>query len=131
MALAVLIDDRLGSAVKLRRGIDALADADADAPPLPRTACDIDAVELRAVGVDWRRAYRRQHDAAWQLVPGPARPRRRRCASTTPSRSPHGAGLMERPLLLRLASVGCAAEARLNDFVLGRTPAASATSSSR
>ena len=31
---------------------------------------------------------------------------------------------MERLLLLRLASVGCAAEARLNDFSLGRTPAA-------
>lgn len=30
---------------------------------------------------------------------------------------------MERLLLLRLASVGCAAEARLNDFALGRTPA--------
>ena len=31
---------------------------------------------------------------------------------------------MERLLLLRLASAGCAAEARLNDFALGRTPAA-------
>ena len=34
---------------------------------------------------------------------------------------------MERLLLLRLASVGCVAEARLNDFSLGRTPPAGGT----
>ena len=101
-ALAVLIDDRLDSAVKLhqvlRRGLDALRrrgadprpladadaalldaldaegrDADTDALPLPRTACDIEAVELRVADVGWRREYGLR-DGAWQLLPGPAAP---------------------------------------------------------
>ena len=102
-ALAVLIDERLAPHARLhqlvvrglrelrRRGGDeqaltradaALLDAldlgrqsaDAEAPPLARTACDIEAVELRLADIGWRREYRRQDSGAWQLVPGPAAP---------------------------------------------------------
>lgn len=95
-ALAVLADERLGEWVKLhqvvlraadtlrRKGSDAdallaadaaLVDAldaqqraaDPDAAPLPRVACDIDALDLRLLPCDWRREQRLV-DGAWQWV---------------------------------------------------------------
>jgi hypothetical protein len=97
-ALALLADRRLGDGVKLhqlvrravrelaRRGGDAAAlertdaalldvldtgrrAADPDAPPLPRTACDIDALELRALDAPWRREYR-PAEGAWSCMGG-------------------------------------------------------------
>ena len=101
-ALAILADERLMPEVKLhqlvlrarhelkRRGGDepalartdaALLDrldadrlaADADAPPLPRVACDIDAIDLRLLPVDWRQQYVKTN-GAWHRQPGPALP---------------------------------------------------------
>jgi hypothetical protein len=101
-ALAILADDRLAEWLKLhqlvlravrelkRRGSEAdtlqradaaLLDAldierrlvDADAAPLPRKACDIDALDLRVLDSEWRHEYRRV-DGAWQHMPGPALP---------------------------------------------------------
>jgi hypothetical protein len=92
-ALAVLADERLAPAVKLhqlvhragrelqRRPEDAralqltdhalldLADAQrrrhgADVAPMPRVACDIDAVELRLLDAGWRQEYQRG-DGGW------------------------------------------------------------------
>ena len=144
-ALAVLIDERLGGTVKvhqlLRRGADALrrrgadvrpltdADtalldlldaerraADGDAEPLPRSACDIDAVELRVTDVDWRREYR-FHEGAWQLLPGPAAPAAVRIDATRPvpevltvlTHAP-GAGPAARLQLRQVAHGGCVGE---------------------
>jgi hypothetical protein len=101
-ALAVLADERLGEWVKLhqlvlraesalkRRGGDAPAlvagdsglldaldllrhEADPDAAPLPRRACDIEAVDLRVLEADWRQEMQRT-DGTWQRVrvPQPA-----------------------------------------------------------
>jgi hypothetical protein len=98
-ALALLADDRLGDAVKLhqlvwraqreleRRGSDpaalrsadaALLDtldherraANADAPPLSRSACDIQALEWRLLDASWRREYREavEENSGLQLV---------------------------------------------------------------
>jgi hypothetical protein len=101
-ALALLADERLGSAVKLhqlvlraghelrRRGGDAAAlartdsalldtldarrhAADGDAEPLPRSACDIEAVDLRVLEMEWRHEYQKL-DGVWQRLPGPAAP---------------------------------------------------------
>lgn len=99
-ALALLADERLRPAVKLhqlvqraqrelqRRPDDArtlqgtdqalldLADAQrrrawVDAPPTPRVACDIDAVELRLLDTAWRQDYQRG-DGSWPRVAAPA-----------------------------------------------------------
>jgi len=99
-ALALLSDERLSPAVKLhqllrraatellRRGADAgtlarsdaalldLLDhqqrhADAEAAPLPRVACDIEAVELRLQDIGFRHEYR-PLDGQWQRVPLPS-----------------------------------------------------------
>ena len=44
------------------------AAASSEAVRLPRLSCDLEAVDLRLLEVDWRREY--QHvDGAWQLVP--------------------------------------------------------------
>lgn len=43
-------------------------DADADAEPLPRVACDIEAIELRVLDSGFRHEYRLQ-DGQWQRVP--------------------------------------------------------------
>lgn len=96
-ALAILSDPRLPPGVRLhqlvlrarhelrRRGgdeatlartdaalldlLDAQArEADADAAPLPRTACDIEAIELRVLDTGFRHEYRVQ-DGQWQRVP--------------------------------------------------------------
>ncbi|MDG0835671.1 hypothetical protein [Roseateles saccharophilus] len=100
-ALALLVDERLGNWVKLhqlvhtgaeelaRRGgeaqllrvndarlidaLDRLARVDGDTPPLPRQACDIEALEFRALDLDWRREYRLE-GGAWQHLPGPPPP---------------------------------------------------------
>lgn len=100
-ALALLVDERLGTWVKLhqlvragaealaRRGgeaqlllandarvidaLDRLANVDGDTPPLPRQACDIEALEFRALDLDWRREYRLE-GGAWQHLPGPPAP---------------------------------------------------------
>ncbi len=101
-ALAILADRRLAPPVRLhqllrravqtlrRRGGDernlARADAavldlldadrlaaDGDVAPLPRAACDIDAVDLRVLDDGWRQQYR-QVDGAWQRQPGPPPP---------------------------------------------------------
>lgn len=51
------------------------AGLDADAPPrLPRTACDLDALDLRLLPADWRQQYERSDDGRWQRValPPPA-----------------------------------------------------------
>ncbi len=101
-ALAILADRRLAPPVRLhqllrraaqtlrRRGGDdrslaradaALLDlldadhlaADGDAAPLPRVACDIDAVDLRVLDDGWRQHYRRI-DGAWERQPGPPLP---------------------------------------------------------
>ncbi|WP_332289070.1 hypothetical protein [Aquincola agrisoli] len=101
-ALALLADERLAPAVKLhqlkyravpelqRQGGDAaalqradaaLADradaarraADPDAEPLPRQACDIEAIDLRVLEADWRHEYRAV-EGQWQRVPGPPPP---------------------------------------------------------
>lgn len=98
-ALAVLADERLGEWVKLhqlvlraesalkRRGGDAQALVDSDAglldaldrersatdaapSPLPRRACDLDALDLRVLDADWRHEMQRG-DGAWQRVPAP------------------------------------------------------------
>lgn len=99
-ALALLADQRLQPGVKLhqlvqraqrelqRRPDDArtllttdhalldLGDARrrhawADAPPTPRVACDIEAVELRLLDTAWRQAYQRG-DGSWPRVAAPA-----------------------------------------------------------
>jgi hypothetical protein len=96
-ALAILVDSRLKSWVRLhqlmlrarqelrRRGGDLAAlertdaalldqldaqqrDADPDAAPLARVACDIEAVELRVLDTAFRHEYRLQ-DGQWQRVP--------------------------------------------------------------
>lgn len=101
-ALAVLADERLGDWVKLhqvvlragdalrRRGTDpqpllaadaALVDvleqeraaADPDGLPLPREACDIDAIDLRLLQAEWRQEYQRI-DGTWQRAPAPLPP---------------------------------------------------------
>jgi hypothetical protein len=102
-ALALLVDERLGNWVKLhqlvragaeelaRRGgesrqllindtrlldaLDRLAKVDGDdtRPPLPRHACDIEALEFRVLEQDWRREYRLE-GGAWQHLPGPPAP---------------------------------------------------------
>ena len=109
-ALALLVDERLGNWVKLhqlvhagaeelaRRGgeAQALLSSDArlvdaldklapeDASPLPRKACDIEAIEFRALDMDWRREYRLE-GGAWQYLPGPPAPTSLRVdASTQP-----------------------------------------------
>lgn len=107
-ALALLVDERLGNWVKLhqlvhagaeelaRRGGDAqaLLSADArlvdaldklattDGKPLPRKACDIEALEFRALDMDWRREYRLE-GGAWQHLPGPPAPPSLRVDATT------------------------------------------------
>ncbi len=43
-------------------------EADADAVPLARVACDLEAVDIRLLETDWRREYRQQ-DGVWQLLP--------------------------------------------------------------
>ncbi|MBI3350901.1 MAG: hypothetical protein HY020_27350 [Burkholderiales bacterium] len=109
-ALALLVDERLGNGVKLhqlvlagaeelvRRGGEAqalrasdarLLDAldrvrGADAPPLPRRACDIEALEFRALDLDWRREYRLE-GGAWQHLPGPPAPPPLRVDATHPA----------------------------------------------
>ncbi|MFL6661345.1 MAG: hypothetical protein ACJ8G7_04155 [Rhizobacter sp.] len=101
-ALAILADERLAEWLRLhqlvqraarelkRRGgdadglqradaalLDALDDerhaADADAEPLARVACDLDALELRVLDGEWRHEYRKL-DGSWQRVPGPPLP---------------------------------------------------------
>jgi hypothetical protein len=100
-ALALLVDERLSNWVKLhqlvragaeelaRRGgeaqlllandarvidaLDRLARVNDDTPPLPRQACDIEALEFRALDLDWRREYRLE-GGAWQHLPGPPAP---------------------------------------------------------
>jgi hypothetical protein len=112
-ALALLADERLAPHVKLhqlllraaqelqRSGGDtaalvradtALLDradaerqaADADAPPLPRRACDIEAVDLRLLETEWRHEYRLL-DGQWQRVPGPPAPPALRVDATHPA----------------------------------------------
>lgn len=95
-ALALLLDERLKPWVKLhqlvvagaaelaRRGQDAAPLLGTDArlitaleqdagSPLPRQACDIEALEFRALDLDWRREYRLA-EGLWQHLPGPAAP---------------------------------------------------------
>ncbi|MFG6490131.1 hypothetical protein ACG04R_25890 [Roseateles sp. BYS78W] len=100
-ALALLVDERLGNWVKLhqlvragaeelaRRGgeaqlllvndarlVDALdhrARVNEGTPPLPRKACDIEALEFRALDLDWRREYRLE-GGAWQHLAAPPAP---------------------------------------------------------
>lgn len=58
-------------------------EADVDAVPLARLACDLEAVDIRLLEIDWRREYQQQDDI-WQLLPhqpalasvrvGPGRP---------------------------------------------------------
>lgn len=96
-ALALLADQRLKPDVRLhqlllrarqellRRGgdeallastdtelLDALdqqrLQADDDAPPVPRSACDIEAVDLRLLDIGWRMEYRIA-DGQWERVP--------------------------------------------------------------
>jgi hypothetical protein len=107
-ALALLVDERLGNWVKLhqlvragaeeltRRGGDVqallandarLLDAldrlgAADGKPLARKACDIEAIEFRALDMDWRREYRLE-GGAWQHLPGPPAPPALRVDATT------------------------------------------------
>lgn len=112
-ALALLADERLQPLVKLhqvlhraraelqRSGGDAatllradtrlLDDADAalqaqdrDAAPLPRQACDIEALELRVLDSDWRHEYRLL-GGQWQHVPGPAVPPALRITAEQPA----------------------------------------------
>lgn len=112
-ALALLADERLQPLVKLhqvlhraraelqRSGGDAatllradtrlLDDADAalqaqdrDAAPLPRQACDIEALELRVLDSDWRHEYRLL-GGQWQRVPGPAVPPALRITAEQPA----------------------------------------------
>lgn len=93
-ALAILSDQRLAPWVRLhqlvlrarhelrRRGGDEAAlarsdaalldlldaqarEVDADAPPLPRVACDLEAIELRVLDTGFRHEYR-VHDGQWQ-----------------------------------------------------------------
>jgi hypothetical protein len=42
-------------------------EADADAAPLPRLACDLEAVDIRVLDNEWRQEYR-QLDGVWQLA---------------------------------------------------------------
>jgi hypothetical protein len=42
--------------------------ADPDATPLARSACDLEAVDVRLLELDWRQEYRQQ-DGVWQLLP--------------------------------------------------------------
>lgn len=95
-ALALLLDERLAPWVKLhqlvvagaqelaRRGQDAAALLGSDArlldaldrnaeAPLPRQACDIEALEITVLDTDWRREYRLE-GGLWQHLPGPAAP---------------------------------------------------------
>lgn len=112
-ALALLADERLQPLVKLhqvlhrgqaelqRSGGDAAtlrradarllddADAalhmqDADAPPLPRQACDIEALELRVLDSEWRHEYRLL-GGQWQRVPGPEVPAALRITADQPA----------------------------------------------
>jgi hypothetical protein len=98
-ALALLADGRLGEGLRLhqlvlralrelrRRGLDEQAlqradqsllawldrerqAADADAPPLARVACDLEALDLRLLDTDWRHEYR-VIGGTWQRLPGP------------------------------------------------------------
>ncbi len=149
-ALAILADDRLapwlkahqlvlraareltrrgGDADALRRAdlavLDALdrdrAEAGADAVPLARTACDIEAIELRLLDSDWRQQYSRTADG-WQRLPLPALP------------PPLRAGLLAPPpaavcMLSYAADEGPTARLQLRQIVhgqcsLGRHPGA-------
>lgn len=112
-ALALLADERLRPHVKLhqvlhrakaelqRSGGDAatllradtrlLDDADSalqaqdrDAAPLPRQACDIEALELRVLDSDWRHEWRLL-GGQWQRVPGPAVPPAMRITAEQPA----------------------------------------------
>lgn len=114
-ALALLADERLlpqvklhqllhraqaelqrsgGDAAALVRADGALLDAadaharsqDADAAPLPRTACDIEAIDLRVLDTEWRHEYRLL-DGQWQRVPGPPAPPALRIDATQPAPS--------------------------------------------
>ena len=72
---------RGGSATNLLRADAELIDvldvqrsaADSDAEPLARVACDLEALELRLIDIDWRREYRRV-DGDWQYLPASAIP---------------------------------------------------------
>lgn len=107
-ALALMVDERLGPAVKLhqlvvagaeelaRRGTDAgpLRDTDrrlldaleqaGDGTPLPRQACDIEALEFRVLDTDWRREYRLE-GGIWQHLPGPPAPPALRTDASQPA----------------------------------------------
>lgn len=61
-------DQLLRSDRALLAAIDAEARADnSDAAPLAQLACDLEAVDIRLLEVDWRREYL-IHDGAWQRV---------------------------------------------------------------
>ena len=107
-ALALIVDERLGHAVKLhqlvvagaeelaRRGIDAAAllvtdrrlldalEQAAGGAPLPRQACDIEALEFRALDTDWRREYRLE-GGLWQHLAAPPPPPALRADASQPA----------------------------------------------
>lgn len=112
-ALALLVDERLRNEVKLhqllvagaaelaRRGADAApllaTDArllDAIEPPLPRQACDVEAMEFSVLDGDWRREYRLDA-GAWRHLPGPPLPPPLRITAADPA--PTRLCLLSRP----------------------------------
>lgn len=141
-ALALLADERLpahvklhqlvrralvvlrqsgGDAAALQRADAALLDeadrlrraADADAPPLPRVACDIEAFELRVLETGWRHEYQ-PVDGRWQRVAGPAAPPPLRADAAHPAppsvtllSQPAARGALARLQLRQVAHGGC------------------------
>lgn len=140
-ALALLLDERLKPVVKLhqlvlraaqelkRRGADAgpLLEADAavlealdaegrardpDAPPIARQACDIEAIDLRLIDIDWRQEYRLV-EGRWQRQAVSTGVAPVRIDSTHPPPS-------ELTVLTRPAEAGSPARLQLRQLVHGR-----------